>query len=91
MKAREAEGLLRAARLYPVLRAANEPLRLRLERSGNAIAGGSVAAGRGRAEVDGLLVIKRERMPDGRVKLILKDEESGAISQRVVEGEAGEG
>lgn len=46
---------------------------------------------RGRAEVDGLLVIKRERMPDGRVKLILKDEESGAISQRVVEGEAGEG
>jgi len=28
-------------------------------------------------------LIKRERMPDGRVKLILKDRESGAVVQRV--------
>jgi predicted dehydrogenase len=39
------------------------------------------------AEVDGHLVIKRERMPDGAMKLILKNKESGEISQRIVADE----
>jgi len=37
-------------------------------------------------EVDGQIVIKRERMPDGRSKLILKDPETGRFEQKVVEG-----
>lgn len=39
----------------------------------------------GQSEVDGLLVIKQERMPDGKVKLILKNRETGEISQRVAD------
>ncbi len=35
---------------------------------------------------DGQIVIKREILPDGRVKLILKDERSGDFSDRVVAG-----
>ena len=47
----------------------------------------TVAAIKGGAEeVDGLLLVKRERMPDGQVKLILKDRETGAITQQVEEG-----
>lgn len=33
---------------------------------------------------DGLVVIKRELLPDGRQKLILKDEASGDFSDRIV-------
>ena len=32
---------------------------------------------------DGLVVMKREQMPDGRTKVILKDRSSGEISQRI--------
>ena len=35
---------------------------------------------------EGLVVIKREILPDGRHKLILKDEETGDFSDRVVAG-----
>ena len=35
---------------------------------------------------EGLVVIKRELLPDGRFKLILKDPESGDFSDRVVAG-----
>jgi hypothetical protein len=35
---------------------------------------------------DGRTVIKRETLPDGRVKLILKDEHSGDFEDRVVSG-----
>jgi hypothetical protein len=35
---------------------------------------------------DGRTVIKRETLPDGRVKLILKDERSGDFEDRVVSG-----
>jgi hypothetical protein len=35
---------------------------------------------------EGLTVIKREILPDGRHKLILKDEASGDFSDRVVAG-----
>ena len=35
---------------------------------------------------EGLVVIKREILPDGRHKLILKDEASGDFSDRVVAG-----
>jgi predicted dehydrogenase len=42
--------------------------------------------GGGQSEVDGLLVIKQERMPDGKMKLILKNRETGEILQRVTEG-----
>lgn len=37
------------------------------------------------SEVDGKVLIKRERMPDGRSKLILKDPGSGKFEQRIVE------
>lgn len=37
------------------------------------------------AEFDGHVVIKQERMPDGKVKLILKDKASGKITQRITE------
>ena len=40
---------------------------------------------RTRREHDGKVVIKEERMPDGRRKLILKDEASGAFSDAVVD------
>ena len=36
-------------------------------------------------EREGCVVIKQERMQDGRTKLILKDERTGEFSQRVVE------
>ena len=39
---------------------------------------------RGRREHDGKTVIKEEQMPDGRRKLILKDEASGDFSDVVV-------
>lgn len=40
--------------------------------------------GGGGAEYEGFFLVKKERMPDGRVKLILKDKETGEISQKVV-------
>jgi predicted dehydrogenase len=36
-------------------------------------------------EVDGHVVIKQERMPDGKLKLILKNKKSGEITQRITE------
>ena len=39
---------------------------------------------RTRREHDGKTVIKEERMPDGRRKLILKDEATGAFSDVVI-------
>jgi predicted dehydrogenase len=39
-------------------------------------------------EYEGQVVIKQERMPDGRLKLILKNKTTGEFSDRVVEGEA---
>jgi predicted dehydrogenase len=42
-----------------------------------------ISAGRG--EYDGKVLVKKERLPDGRVRLILKDEESGDISQQIVD------
>ena len=38
-----------------------------------------------REEYDGQEVIKRERMPDGRTKIILRNRETGEITQRFVE------
>jgi len=37
------------------------------------------------AELEGRVVIKRERMPDGRTKLILKDKRTGQFSQEVLD------
>src|ERR671915_217263 len=42
---------------------------------------------RERREWDGKTLIKQEKMPDGRLKLILKDEASGEFSDVVTEGE----
>ena len=36
-------------------------------------------------EYDGQVIIKQERMPDGKLKLILKDKEHGAFSERIVD------
>jgi len=33
-------------------------------------------------EIDGMQLVKREHMPDGRVKLILRDKASGSVTQR---------
>jgi hypothetical protein len=41
---------------------------------------------RAAATHDGRTVIKRETLPDGRVKLILKDERTGDFEDRVVSG-----
>ncbi len=41
--------------------------------------------GGGAAEYDGHVLVKKERMPDGAVKLILKNKTTGAITQRFVE------
>lgn len=38
--------------------------------------------------IDGLQLVKRERMPDGAVKLILKNLETGAVTQRFIEEHA---
>ena len=42
--------------------------------------------GREERRYDGLVVIKEEKLPDGRLKMILKDPESGAFEDRVVAG-----
>ncbi len=38
-----------------------------------------------REEVDGMQLVKREHMPDGKVKLILRDKASGRVVQRIGE------
>ncbi len=43
----------------------------------------SEAIGMTATEIDGHLLIKRERLPDGRVKLILKDKNTGQIIERI--------
>lgn len=40
--------------------------------------------GEGKAEYEGHILVKQERMPDGQVKLILKDKSTGKITQRLV-------
>jgi predicted dehydrogenase len=45
-----------------------------------------IGSGREPERVDGLIVIKREILPDGRHKLILRDTESGDYVDRVVSG-----
>ena len=37
------------------------------------------------AEAAGLTILKRERMPGGQVKVILKNEETGELSQEIIE------
>lgn len=49
--------------------------------------GGEVNAERSSAEADASFVtIKTERMPDGRLKRIVKDKQTGQISERIEEG-----
>jgi len=43
---------------------------------------------RGRREYEGKTVLKEETMPDGRLKLILKDETTGEFSDAVVDADA---
>ena len=45
----------------------------------------SEAIGMTATEIDGHLLIKRERLPDGRVKLILKEKDTGKIVERIEE------
>lgn len=45
----------------------------------------SEAIGMTATEIDGYLLIKRERLPDGRVKLILKEKDTGKIVERIEE------
>lgn len=58
-----------------------EPVQLDIWRGGPV----ELIKGGGR-EVDGQTVIKQERMPDGKMKLILKHKETGELSERFVEG-----
>jgi predicted dehydrogenase len=44
---------------------------------------GERGAGRGRARTAGLVAIKQERLPDGRIKTILKDRATGRIVERI--------
>jgi hypothetical protein len=43
----------------------------------------NLGKGRGKAETTGLVAIKAERLPDGRVKRILKDRASGRIVEKI--------
>jgi predicted dehydrogenase len=45
----------------------------------------TVRVGRASTLIDGLTLVKQERLPDGRVKLILKDEETGEISEKLAD------
>ncbi len=63
---------------------ANVPL-IRDSRGQAAAASGEADPAEAFAASTGLTIIKRERMPDGQVKLILKNEETGEISQQIVE------
>jgi predicted dehydrogenase len=49
--------------------------------------GGVERIARERREWDGKTLIKQEKMPDGRLKLILKDESTGEFADVVTEGE----
>jgi predicted dehydrogenase len=59
-----------------------EPVELAVWRGGGAQRISAVAH-----EYEGQVVIKQERLPDGRLKLILKNRQSGQFSDRVVTGE----
>ncbi len=39
------------------------------------------------AEHEGKVLVKKERLPDGRTKKILKDQETGEITQEIVDGD----
>ena len=59
-----------------------EPIELAEWRGGEVMEGAGDAAG---GADEKYALIKRERMPDGRMKLILKDKESGEIVERIEE------
>ena len=60
-----------------------EPVELEVWRGATEVEAIGVAA----VEVDGgYTLIKEERMPDGRLKQILRDKESGAITERITDG-----
>ena len=65
-----------------------QELRSRLEEGGKPGCGATDVArvGSNKQEYDGHELVKQERMPNGKVKLILKDKTSGKISQRFVDG-----
>ncbi len=46
-----------------------------------------IGAGRAPEMYEGMVVIKRELLPDGRSKLILKDPASGDYIDRIVAGQ----
>jgi hypothetical protein len=48
--------------------------------------GSTPRVARAASSYDGRTVIKRETLPDGRVKLILKDERTGDFEDRVISG-----
>ena len=60
-----------------------EPVELEVWRGATEVEAIGVSA----VEVDGgYTLIKEERMPDGRLKQILRDKESGAITERITDG-----
>ena len=60
-----------------------EPIELEVWRGATEVEAIGVSA----VEVDGgYTLIKEERMPDGRLKQILRDKESGAITERITDG-----
>ena len=60
-----------------------EPVELEVWRGATEVEAIGVAA----VEIDGgYTLIKEERMPDGRLKQILRDKESGAITERITDG-----
>ena len=56
-----------------------EPVGLEVSRGTETAEAQSAETGTG----EGLILIKEEKMPDGRTKLILKDRESGKIIQKL--------
>lgn len=56
-----------------------EPVRLEIWRGSDQAGEGALAT----REVDGMVLIKEEKLPDGRKKLILKDRKTGKVIQKV--------
>ncbi len=60
-----------------------EPVELAVWRGEGETASAATVRGAPEAAGEGLVLVKKEKMPDGRTKLILKDKKTGAIVQRI--------
>ena len=60
-----------------------EPVELAVWRGQDEAGAAAAVPGTPKGSADGLVLVKKEKMPDGRIKVILKDRKTGAIVQRI--------